>query len=233
MPDPNTTHPQPYPNKQEHQKGYVLSRYDKPLKIYRRTLKEFQEATKVRDTCVCMLICMMMAAWGSFTLTTGRHTPKTNTKQAREAVAERRTLEMELLRLIETTERGRKATRGQHAAILQIVGALERGFQVRCPLCSCLCCEVKSKTTHTTNHTYPTQTTEAVPRPRFLQRGQRHRRLLLLLFFFLLGAQRRRCLRFRGGRERVVAPGVCQPRQYGQSGAHDHGRFADNGGMYK
>ena len=32
---------------QEHQKGYVLSRYDKPLKIYRRTLKEFQEATKV------------------------------------------------------------------------------------------------------------------------------------------------------------------------------------------
>lgn len=32
---------------QEHQKGYVLSRYDKPLKIYRRTLKEFQEAIKV------------------------------------------------------------------------------------------------------------------------------------------------------------------------------------------
>ena len=51
-------------------------------------------------------------------------------QQAREAVAERRTLEMELLRLIETTERGRKATRGQHAAILQIIGALERGFQV-------------------------------------------------------------------------------------------------------
>lgn len=51
--------------------------------------------------------------------------------QAREAVAERRTLEMELLRLIETTERGRKATRGQHAAILEIIGALERGFQVR------------------------------------------------------------------------------------------------------
>lgn len=46
-------------------------------------------------------------------------------------MAERRTLEMELLRLIETTERGRQATRGQHAAILQIVGALERGFQVR------------------------------------------------------------------------------------------------------
>jgi hypothetical protein len=45
-------------------------------------------------------------------------------------VAERRTLEMELLRLIETTERGRRATRGQHAAILQIIAALERGFQV-------------------------------------------------------------------------------------------------------
>ena len=38
---------------------------------------------------------------------------------------------MELLRLIETTERGRKATRGQHAAILEIIAALERGFQVR------------------------------------------------------------------------------------------------------
>lgn len=78
----------------EHQRGYVLSRYDKALKLYRRTIKEYIEATK-----------------------------------AREEIAERRTLEMELLRLIENTERGRKATRGQHTTILQIVSELEKGFQ--------------------------------------------------------------------------------------------------------
>ncbi|TFJ87048.1 hypothetical protein NSK_001382 [Nannochloropsis salina CCMP1776] len=78
---------------QEHQAGYVLSRYDKPLKIYRKALKEFMEASK-----------------------------------SREFLAERRALEMELLRLIECTERGRKATRGQHSMILSIVQGLERGF---------------------------------------------------------------------------------------------------------
>jgi hypothetical protein len=78
----------------DHQRGYVLSRYDKALKLYRRTIKEYLEATK-----------------------------------AREEMAERRTLEMELLRLIENTERGRKATRGQHTTILQIVSELEKGFQ--------------------------------------------------------------------------------------------------------
>jgi len=78
---------------QEHQAGYVLSRYDKPLKIFRKTLKDFMEASK-----------------------------------ARESLAERRALEMELLRLIERTERGRKATRGQHATILSIVKGLEKGF---------------------------------------------------------------------------------------------------------
>ena len=78
---------------QDHQEGYVLSRYDKPLKIYRKTMKEFMEASR-----------------------------------AREGMAERRALEMELLRLIERTERGRKATRGQHATILSIVKGLEKGF---------------------------------------------------------------------------------------------------------
>jgi hypothetical protein len=29
----------------DHQRGYVLSRYDKPLKLYRRTIKEFQVRT--------------------------------------------------------------------------------------------------------------------------------------------------------------------------------------------
>lgn len=78
---------------QEHQEGYVLSRYDKPLKIFRKTMKEFMEASR-----------------------------------AREGMAERRALEMELLRLIERTERGRRATRGQHATILSIVKGLEKGF---------------------------------------------------------------------------------------------------------
>ena len=36
---------------------------------------------------------------------------------------------MELLRLIESTERGRKATRGQHSTILSIVNGLEKGFK--------------------------------------------------------------------------------------------------------
>jgi len=77
----------------DHQAGYVLSRYDKPLKLYRKAIKEFLEATK-----------------------------------AREELAMKRSLEMDLLRLVETTERGRKASRTQHETIVKIVRELEGVF---------------------------------------------------------------------------------------------------------
>lgn len=77
----------------EHQQGYVLSRYDRALKLYRKNIKDFIDTTK-----------------------------------GRMEASERQTLEMELLRLIETTERGRKATKGQHTTILKIISDLEGRF---------------------------------------------------------------------------------------------------------